>query len=85
MRPAHIHVTVSADDYKSCTTQIYPNDDPWLATDTVFAVKNDLVVDFTPLKNDPKAELVLKYDFILAPRGQKGASEGAKEVNGTHA
>jgi protocatechuate 3,4-dioxygenase beta subunit len=68
MRPAHIHVTVSADNYKAVTTQIYPKDDPWLATDTVFAVKDDLVVDFPPLKGDEKAEMELKYDFKLAPR-----------------
>ena len=84
MRPAHIHVTVSGDGYKSLTTQIYPNDDPWLETDTVFAVKDDLVVDFTPLKGDPKAERELKYDFKLAQKGVKGASGGAQPVNGTH-
>ena len=85
MRPAHIHLTVSADDYKSCTTQIYPKDDPWLATDTVFAVKDDLVVDFTPLEGDPKAERELKYDFLLAPKDLKVAADGTKLTNGATA
>jgi protocatechuate 3,4-dioxygenase beta subunit len=67
-RPAHIHMMVSADGYKQVVNQIYPHDDPWLETDTVFAVKDDLVVRFEPLKGDPKATLELDYDFILAPR-----------------
>jgi catechol 1,2-dioxygenase len=61
---------VSADNYKQVVTQIYPKDDPYLATDTVFAVKDDLVVDFTPLSGDAKATLELKYDFGLAPKHQ---------------
>jgi catechol 1,2-dioxygenase len=72
MRPAHIHVTVSADGYNPVTTQIYPNDDPYLETDTVFAVKNDLVVDFKPLKGDSKAEAELDFDFALAPKRVNG-------------
>ena len=72
MRPAHIHIMVTHPNFQGCTTQLYPNDDPWLKTDTVFAVKPDLVVDFRPLKGDPKAELDLEYDVYLAPRGYKG-------------
>ncbi|KAI7364728.1 protocatechuate 3,4-dioxygenase beta subunit, partial [Hortaea werneckii] len=53
MRPAHIHLMITHDEYKPVVTQIYPKDDPWLATDTVFAVKDDLVVDFVPLKDLP--------------------------------
>jgi protocatechuate 3,4-dioxygenase beta subunit len=68
MRPAHIHMMVSADNYKQVITQLYPREDQYLATDTVFAVKDDLVVDFTPLVGDPKATLELKYDFGLAPK-----------------
>jgi len=71
MRPAHIHVMVTAPNHKTVVTQIYPSDDPWLATDTVFAVKDDLVVDFTPLQGDSKAELEMKYDFVLAPKSKK--------------
>ena len=80
MRPAHIHLMITHDSYKPCVTQIYPKDDPWLATDTVFAVKDDLVVDFTPLKAVPSsmsahtgpggaAQLELELDITLAPRG----------------
>ncbi|KAJ8125145.1 hypothetical protein O1611_g8496 [Lasiodiplodia mahajangana] len=72
MRPAHIHIMVTHAEYKGCTTQLYPKDDPWLATDTVFAVKDDLVVDFKPLQGDDKAELELEYNVILAPKDYKG-------------
>lgn len=74
MRPAHIHLMVSADDYMKCVTQIFPDDDPWLKTDTVFAVKPDLVVNFRETDEDPKATRDLQYDFVLAPKGVKGES-----------
>lgn len=63
---------ITADNYRGCTTQIYPNDDPYLSTDTVFAVKDDLVVDFKPRKDDPKAGLDLEYNVILAPKSYTG-------------
>jgi len=72
MRPAHIHIMVTHPDFKGCTTQLYPSDDQWLETDTVFAVKDDLVVDFKPLKGDDKATLDLEYNVVLSPKGYKG-------------
>ncbi|KAI2468189.1 aromatic compound dioxygenase [Annulohypoxylon bovei var. microspora] len=72
MRPAHIHIMVTHADYKGCTTQLYPKDDEWLSSDTVFAVKDDLVVDFKPLEGDAKAKLELDYNVILAPKDYKG-------------
>lgn len=38
---------------------------PYTYNDTVFAVKDDLVVKFTPRDNDPKAELDLHFDMCL--------------------
>lgn len=63
---------VSHEKYRGCTTQLYPKGDPYLASDSVFAVKDDLVVDFKPLKGDPKATLELEYNVVLAPEGYKG-------------
>ncbi|PHH78313.1 hypothetical protein CDD80_7068 [Ophiocordyceps camponoti-rufipedis] len=71
MRPAHIHIRVTHPDYRGCTTQLYPRNDPYLATDTVFAVKDDLVVDFKPLVGDGEAELGLEYNVFLTPKGYK--------------
>lgn len=65
---------ISQEDYKPVTTQLFPRDDPYLESDTVFAVKDDLVIDFYPSKGDPKAELDLEYNIILAPKDVKGAS-----------
>ena len=67
MRPAHIHLMISREGYVPVTTQIFPKDDPYLETDTVFAVKDDLVVDFRPLQGDPNATLELEYNIVLAP------------------
>ncbi|KAL2015786.1 hypothetical protein VTK56DRAFT_4839 [Thermocarpiscus australiensis] len=72
MRPAHIHIMVTHPDYQGCTTQLYPSDDPWIKSDTVFAVKDDLVVEFKPLQGDDKATLELEYNVNLAPKGYKG-------------
>ncbi|KAF1945620.1 hypothetical protein EJ02DRAFT_441705 [Clathrospora elynae] len=69
-RPAHIHLMVSADNYKPLITQLYPRDDQWVSNDTVFAVKDDLLLDFEPSK-DPKAKLDLTYNVTLAPTGKK--------------
>jgi catechol 1,2-dioxygenase len=38
----------------------------------VFAVKDDLVVDFKPLQGDDKATLELEYNVILPPKDYKG-------------
>jgi catechol 1,2-dioxygenase len=65
---------VTGEKYKTVVTQIYPKDDPWLETDTVFAVKDDLVVDFTPVEGDSIATLEMKYDFVLAPKGINGVA-----------
>jgi len=55
-------------DYHSVITQLYPDDDPHLATDSVFAVKTDLVVHFDPLEGDDNAKLELKYDIQLGSK-----------------
>jgi len=68
MRPAHIHLMISHDLYNPLVNQIFPREDPYLATDTVFAVKDDLVVDFAPSDKDPKATLDLHYNITLVPR-----------------
>jgi len=74
MRPAHIHLMVTHDDYKPLVNQIFPSDDKYLESDTVFAVKDDLVVDFKPRSGDSKAALDLEYNIILAPKNQDGVS-----------
>lgn len=80
-RPAHIHIIVSAEQravklytdliqatkegYRPLTTQIFDRKDKYLTNDSVFAVKDSLVVDFVPRKDDPQAGLELQYDVKL--------------------
>ena len=58
---------VIGDGYKPLTTQIFDRIDPHLKDDSVFAVKDSLIVDFLPLKGNPKATLELEYNITLAP------------------
>ncbi|THV50969.1 hypothetical protein BGAL_0128g00040 [Botrytis galanthina] len=67
-RPAHIHLIVQHENYKPLTTQIFNSKDEYLQNDSVFAVKDSLIVDFVPLKGNPKASLELNYPVILAPQ-----------------
>ena len=56
------------DDYKPITTQIFDKDSKYLDDDSVFAVKDTLVVEFVPRKTEDKqAKLELEYDIKMAP------------------
>ncbi len=63
-RPAHIHFIVSAPGYQSVVTHLFDKDDPYLASDVVFGVKDSLVCELTQ-HDDPKAaaEAGLKNPF----------------------
>lgn len=50
-------------------TQIFDKQSKYLENDSVFAVKDALVVDFKPLKDNPKAALELEYNIKLAAPG----------------
>lgn len=47
-------------------TQIFDRRDEYCTNDSVFAVKDSLIVDFVPLKGDSKAEFELPYNFRMA-------------------
>lgn len=71
-RPAHIHMMVTHPEYIGVTAQLYPNDDPYLETDTVSAVKDDLLLSFKAVENEPKgAVLDVEYDVTLLPKKYK--------------
>lgn len=65
MRPAHIHFIVSAPGHKPLVTQIFDRRDEHITNDSVFAVKDSLIVDFLPRAGDAKAAFQLQYDFML--------------------
>ena len=60
MRPAHIHLIISADGYDPLTTHVFAANDEYLDSDAVFATKSSLVGDFQ--KSDD-TELVSKYNL----------------------
>jgi catechol 1,2-dioxygenase len=75
IRPAHLHFIVSAPGFDTVTTHIFVKDDPYLADDAVFGVKESLVREFEH-RDDPAlaAELDIanpfwkvETDFVLAP------------------
>ena len=71
-RPAHIHIMVTHEDYIGVTAQLYPRDDEYLESDTVFAVKDDLVLDFKPVENEKNgAVLDVEYNVRLANKSYK--------------
>jgi catechol 1,2-dioxygenase len=62
-RPAHIHFLVTAPGHRELTTHIFVAGSEYIESDTVFAVKKSLVVDFAPV-DDP--ELARKWG-VQAP------------------
>ncbi|EXJ93936.1 hypothetical protein A1O1_02329 [Capronia coronata CBS 617.96] len=73
-RPAHIHLIVLIEGYKPITTQIFDKQSKYLENDSVFAVKDSLVVEFVPRKNDDQAKYELRYDIMMAPINHTGES-----------
>ncbi|MEN8831772.1 putative urea ABC transporter substrate-binding protein [Pacificibacter sp.] len=45
-RPSHLHYIVKAPGYRTLVTEIFPEDDPYLDQDTVFGVRDDLVMRY---------------------------------------
>ncbi len=45
-RPSHLHYIVAADGFRSLVTEVFPCDDPYLQEDTVFGVRDDLIMQY---------------------------------------
>lgn len=45
-RPSHLHYIVTAEGFRSLVTEVFPDDDPYLDQDTVFGVRDDLVMTY---------------------------------------
>jgi protocatechuate 3,4-dioxygenase beta subunit len=52
MRPSHLHYIVKADGYKSLVTEIFAEGDTYLDQDTVFGVREDLVMTYKDMPAD---------------------------------
>ncbi len=53
-RPAHFHFMISAQGYQPLTTEIFPDDDPYIDEDAVFGVRDRLAVKLVA-ETDPSA------------------------------
>ncbi len=59
-RPSHLHFIVKAPGYRSLVTEIFPDDDPYLDEDTVFGVRDDLVMHYV---EKPAAEFPAGFEI----------------------
>jgi hydroxyquinol 1,2-dioxygenase len=77
MRPAHLHMIVQAPGYQQVITHVFVKGDPYLESDTVFAVKPSLVGEFRKVDAPDEAKRLgfsnpftrVEFDVKLAPEG----------------
>ncbi len=77
LRASHLHFMVTAPGYRTLVTHIFVNGDPHLSCDSVFGVKQSLVLDFEPqdaLTQTPDGRDLagsswtrVRFDVVLAP------------------
>ena len=63
-RPAHLHFKIEAPGYETLITHVFRKDDPYLASDAVFGVRESLVTDWLQLSD---GSYQLDFDFVLNP------------------
>jgi len=51
-RPSHLHYIVAAPGFRTLVTEVFPDDDPYLDEDTVFGVRDDLVMHYERMAAD---------------------------------
>jgi catechol 1,2-dioxygenase len=74
-RPAHIHMIVRADGYRTLTTHVFDRSSPYLDCDAVLAVKPSLLRDFVARSADDRERppgvegdwFSAENDLVLAP------------------
>lgn len=75
MRPAHVHFMIAALGHETLVTHVFVAGDPYLNSDAVFGVKQELIAEFTQLPPGagPDGKVMtsswrkLVYDFALKP------------------
>jgi hydroxyquinol 1,2-dioxygenase len=76
MRASHLHLMVEADGCRTLVTHVFPRGDAYLDSDSVFGVRDSLVVDVhRHLPNDPTPDgrrvagpwSRIDFDLVLAP------------------
>ena len=73
-RPPHVHFVISAPGYETLVTHIFDKAGQYLESDTVFAVKDSLITEFTEQTTQdetarrlgvPAPYAAVHYDFVL--------------------
>lgn len=73
-RAGHIHFMLRSDSYHHLVTQVFPDDDIYLESDSVYAVKSDLLLQFKPFTshspegkgdNEACAKWEVNWDFKI--------------------
>jgi len=85
MRPNHLHLTAEAHGYRKLVTALYPEGCPYITSDSVFGVKESLVVKLEEVKDEAETRKrgftsgssfkLIKFDIILVPEAKKAARE----------
>jgi protocatechuate 3,4-dioxygenase beta subunit len=65
-RPAHMHFIVTAAGFQTVVTHTFVGDDPYLASDAVFGVKETLVAPFERVE-EGETRWRSPFDFVLTP------------------
>ncbi len=78
-RPSHLHFIVKADGYRTLVTEVFPDDDPYLDSDAVFGVREDLTMRYRECREHGEAPgdleaknrlttpyYIVDFDFRLA-------------------
>lgn len=73
VRPAHVHLIVSAPGHHTLVTHFFDSESPRLASDPVFGVRDSLVKKFEP---QPDGTLAVTFDVVLTPVGVTAAAAG---------
>ncbi|MFF3563587.1 dioxygenase [Streptomyces sp. NPDC002574] len=82
MRPAHLHLRITAAGFQKVTTMLFPSDDAYLDQDPVFGVKQSLVSEYArhgagtgPYGTSTQEPYtLLRHTFVLEPVGPASGS-----------
>jgi hydroxyquinol 1,2-dioxygenase len=66
-RPAHIHFMISAPAFRTLTTALYIEGDPYLDSDAVFGSKESLVVSYDRPPANGSSPDTVEFNFVLTP------------------
>lgn len=67
-RPAHMHFMLNHPNFERIVTHTFVAGDPYLTSDTVFGVKESLILDYFPCSNG-QARWQATFDFIMVNNG----------------